>query len=98
MNFMIAMPRLAKNAAITAFAACSPSAIASHRRRVCASALCDEGVEEPLLDRIVGRGCFRVPLHRYDPTFGKLEAFVDAVIRPRSGHRLGREILHRLMV
>src|SRR5689334_4892913 len=88
MNLMIAMPRLAANAASTAFAPCS-SLIA---------ALGNERVEEALLHGVVGRGLLRMPLHRHDPTIGQFEGFVDAVVGPCRRDRGGREFVDRLMM
>ena len=77
-NFMIAMPRLAANAATTAVVECSSADIERHARRTSAGG--DERVEQPLLHGIITGGRFGMPLHGYDPALGQFESFEHAVV------------------
>src|SRR5262249_13872494 len=97
MNFMIAMPRLAANAATTAVVECSSADIVRHSRSA-ASASAYEGVEESLLHRIFGCSRFRMPLHRHDPAVGQFVSLEHAIVRPRGCNRLRCQFVHRLMM
>src|SRR5437762_11090604 len=79
MNLITAMPRLAENAANTAFAPCPASLTVDDRRTSLSSALGDECGEQSLLDWIVVRRCLRMQLHGHHPPIGQLEALDHAV-------------------
>src|SRR5215212_3195429 len=79
MNFRMAIPRLAKNAAMIARPVCA----ASGSGATSTSDVGDEAVEQPLLRRVVGCRGLRVPLHAHDPAFLQFVALEDPIVGPR---------------
>ena len=79
----VAIPRLAKKAAITALVPCPSPAIAPHRREI--SMARTQALNRRLLDGVVGRRRLGMPLHGDHPASGELEASFTPSVRARRG-------------